>query len=290
MYTENKPYKSVFIKILLVALALFVLMILFPTKGFVTNYVDKKLGNSSDNFNNNLIALASVGSGYYNSSRLPKEEGEKSKLTLKEMLDKKMIVNLTDSNGNTCSKNKSYVLVTKEKDEYTMKVNLSCEDKTDYIILHMDLNGTQFPSTSTARCKFVKNLDEVWSYGEWSNWSTNKVVEDSTIQVEKSSRKIQTGTEVKTRNQVESKNATRYVYNGVKAYYVCSSAYDNAGTYEVPTVCNKTTVVSYEQPAYKWVTYYRYRTKKLENSNQDIKEAECDNVSLINEGYTKVEN
>ena len=55
---ENKreTLKGVFIKLVLVVLLIFVLMMLFPTKGFVTNYVDEKVkeNSGSDNFNNNL--------------------------------------------------------------------------------------------------------------------------------------------------------------------------------------------------------------------------------------------
>ena len=181
-YEDNKreTLKSVFIKIVLVVLLIFVLMMLFPTKGFVTNYVDEKVkeNSGSDNFNNNLLAMATAGSGYFTSSRLPKETGEKVKMTLGEMYDSKLLVRFSNVNNRTCNTKNSYLEVTKEENEYTMKVNLSCSDKTDYIMLHMGLDGTQFPSTSTARCEFVKNLDNVWAYGEWSNWSTKKIVED----------------------------------------------------------------------------------------------------------------
>ena len=290
MYTEEretKSFKSVFIKIVLIVLFLFVLMILFPTKGFVTNYVDKKMGADSS-FNSNLIAMATAGSGYYNTSRLPKNTGDKEKMTLEEMLKNKMIVKFTDKNGVACSAKKSYVEVTKEESEYTMKVNLSCEEKTDYIVLHMGLDGTQFPSTSTARCKFVKNLDESWSYGEWSSWSTTKIEEDGTNQVQTSTKTVQSGTRNETRNEVESAPATRYVFNGKNTYYVCAKKYDNAGTYNTPVTCTKNITVYTTVPNYVTVTYYRSRTKTLVEGSNDVKEANCDDESLINEGYTKV--
>ncbi len=291
MYTErnNRPFGSVFAKIVLIVVALFILMILFPTKGFVTNYIDKKLGTTKNsNFNSNLIAMATAASGYYTDSRLPKKTDEESKMTLKEMLDQKMIVKLTDNNGISCSTKKSYVLVKRKEDEYTMKVNLTCADKTDYIILHMGLDGTQFPSTSTARCTFVKNLDEAWTYGQWSSWSTKKVEENGNIQVETSSKKVKTGTKTVTKDEITTRPANKYIYSGSKVYYVCGNRYDNPGTYEEPTNCIKKTTIYYDEPVYKTVTYYRYRTKTLENSKVDTKEANCDDESLIKNGYTKV--
>ena len=245
MYNENnnsRPLRNVLLKILLIVLLLFVLMILFPTKGFVTNYIDKKLGKNNDSsFNSNIIAMATAGSGYYNETRLPKNTDEKSKMTLEEMLKEKMIVKFTDKNGIACSKKKSYVEVTKEETEYTMKVNLSCTDKTDYIMLHMPLDGKQFPSTSTARCKFVKNLDEAWTYGDWSSWSTNRVVEDGTNQVETFTKKVQNGTRNEIRTEEETAPSRQYIFNGKNVYYVCAKKYDNAGSYDYPVTSHKNT-------------------------------------------------
>lgn len=291
MYTENYrgSFRGVFIKIILIVVLLFILMMLFPTKGFVTNYVDKKLGIFKDgNFNSNLIAMATAASGYYTGDRLPENTNEEAKMTLKEMLEQKMIVKLTDNNGITCSTKKSYVLVKKTKDEYTMKVNLSCADKTDYIILHMGLDGKQFPSTSTARCTFVKNLEGAWSYGEWSSWTTKRIEENGNIQVETSSKKVKIGNKTITKDEVESHTANKYSYSDGRTYYVCSDKYDNKGTYNTPTTCTRKITVYHDVPTYKTVTYYRYRTKTLESDKKDTKEADCDDQSLIKEGYMKV--
>ena len=292
MYNENnssRPLRNILLKIVLIVLLLFILMILFPTKGFVTNYIDKKIGKSDSSFNSNTIAMATAGSGYYNEARLPKNVGEKSKMTLEEMLKEKIIVNFTDKNGIACSKKKSYVEVTKEETEYTMKVNLSCTDKTDYIMLHMPLDGKQFPSTSTARCKFVKNLDEAWTYGEWSSWSTRKVVEDGTNQVETFTKRVESGTRNEVRTEEETAEPNKIIFNGKSIYYVCGKQYDNAGSYNYPVKCKKTMYIYTTVPTYANVTYYRWRTKTLSEKKEDIKESSCDDESLINEGYKKLD-
>lgn len=292
MYNEDKsikPFRSVLLKIALIVLLLFVLMMLFPTKGFITNYLNKKTGNNKDsNFNSNIIAMATAGSGYYNETRLPKNTNDKTKMTLEEMLEQKMIVKFTDNNGIECSKKKSYVEVTKEENEYTMKVNLSCTDKTDYIMLHMPLDGKQFPSTSTARCKFVKNLDDAWTYGEWSSWGTNEIIEDGTNQVESYTKKVKTGTKTVVKTEEETAPATKYIFNNKNVYYACASKYDNAGTYNSPVTCKRTMYIYTDVPIYNNVTYYRSRTKTL-SKQTDIKETNCDDESLIKEGYTKID-
>ena len=205
------------------------------------------------------------------------------------MLDKKMIVTLTDSKGVTCSTRKSYVEVTKEENEYTMKVYLSCSDKTDYIMLHMGHDGTSFPSTSTARCTFVKNLDEAWAYGEWSSWGTDPIRESDTVQVEVSEKTVQTGSRTVTRDEYETKEANKISYSDGRVYYVCISRYDNAGVYDYPVTCQKKITIYSSEPIYNTVTYYRMRTKTLESGKTDTKEANCDDESLIKEGYKKLD-
>ena len=284
---KHETLKGIFIKIVLVVLFIFVLMMLFPTKGFVTNYVDKKVAEngSADNFNNNLLAMATAGSGYFTSSRLPENTGDKVKMTLGEMYDNKLLVKFADSNNKTCNTKKSYVEVTKEEDEYTMKVNLSCSDKEDYIMLHMGLDGTQFPSTSTARCEFVKNLDDTWAYGEWSSWGTKKIVEDGTNQVQTKVSKVQIGTQRVAHSNVVKKDAVKVIYNGFLKY-VCASSYDNAGTYDSIVTCTKTVTTYIDEPVYKNVRYYRFRSKTL-SGGVDTKWSSCDDTSLIEQGYVK---
>ena len=291
MYDEDNDnratFKGIFIKIVLVVLFIFILMMLFPTKGFVTNYVDEKVkeNSGSDNFNNNLLAMATAGSGYFTSSRLPENTGDKVRMTLGEMYDNKLLVKFSDSNNKTCNNKKSYIEVTKEEDEYTMKVNLSCTDKEDYIMLHMGLNGTEFPSTSTARCKFVKNLDGTWAYGKWSSWSTKKIVETSTVQVQTKVSKVQTGTKKVAHNNVTKKDAIKVYYNG-NPLYVCASSYDNAGTYNNRVTCTKTVTTYTNEPVYKNIRYYRSRIKTL-NSGVDTKWSNCNDTSLLKQGYVK---
>ena len=284
---KRQTLKGIFVKIVLVVLLIFVLMMLFPTRGFVTNYVDEKVSETGgvDNFNNNLLAMATAGSGYFTASRLPEETGDTVKMTLGEMYDNKLLVEFSDSNNRVCDNKKSYIEVTKEDDEYTMKVNLSCTDKEDYIMLHMGLDGTQFPSTSTARCEFVKNLDETWAYGKWSSWSTKKIVETSTNQVQTKVSKVQTGTQRVAHNSVTKKSSVKVIYNGLTKY-VCAASYDNAGTYDNMVTCTKTVTNYTDEPVYKNVTYYRSRSKTL-SSGVDTKWSSCDDTSLIEQGYVK---
>lgn len=131
---ENFTIKDVILQLLFVALFIFLLIWLFPTKSFVNKKVDPLLDTI---FNNNVMAMKDAAKDYFTLSRLPQEVGDKVKITLGEMLDKKLLLEFTDKYGETCDVNASYVEVTKYDEEYVMKVNLKCSKQEDHILVHM---------------------------------------------------------------------------------------------------------------------------------------------------------
>ena len=88
-------------------------------------------------FNNNITAMKEAAIPYFTTERLPKNVGDSVTLTLKEMLDLKLLVPFVDKDGNTCDLTKSYVKITKEENEYVLKVNLKCGSEEDYILVHV---------------------------------------------------------------------------------------------------------------------------------------------------------
>ena len=150
MYNERKEnfnLKSVILQFLFVALFIFVLMWLFPMK----SDLKKALNTSSDSknettdlsmfydqiFNNNVVAMKDAAKSYFTTPRLPQAVGDKVKLTLGEMLDKKIILPFVDSKGKQCDLDNSYVEITKYEDEFVMKVNLKCSDQENYLLVYM---------------------------------------------------------------------------------------------------------------------------------------------------------
>ena len=144
---ENFNLKSVILQFLFVALFIFVLMWLFPMK----SDLKKALNSSSDSknettdlsmfydqiFNNNVVAMKDAAKSYFTTPRLPQAVGDKVKLTLGEMLDKKIILPFVDSKGKQCDLDNSYVEITKYEDEFVMKVNLKCSDQENYLLVYM---------------------------------------------------------------------------------------------------------------------------------------------------------
>ena len=88
-------------------------------------------------FQDNLNRMKEVGISYFTLERMPKNVGDKEKITLQDMYDKKLILEVRDEENNLCSDIDSYIEVEKYNDEYQMKVNLSCSNRKDYIIVVM---------------------------------------------------------------------------------------------------------------------------------------------------------
>jgi len=148
MYTEtrnNFSIRSVILQFLFVALFIFILIWLFPMKSDMKKAIASI--ESTDNnglsilydriFNENLYTMKEAAKDYFTLERLPQKVGDSTKITLRQMLDKKIILPFVDKNGKQCDLDASYVLVTKYETEYLMKVNLKCGKEENYLLVYM---------------------------------------------------------------------------------------------------------------------------------------------------------
>ena len=130
--------KRFLIGFLLIALLIFILLWLFPTKQGIKDSMAESLAPLYDRiFAENIDTMKEVAIAYYTTDRLPKKEGDTKKLTLGEMLEMKLLLSIKDKNGEMCDPDDSYVEITKMNKEYKMKVNLSCGDEEDYIVVYL---------------------------------------------------------------------------------------------------------------------------------------------------------
>ena len=102
-----------------------------------SNKNNKQNQTSSQIFNSNIETMKDAAISYYTNERLPQEIGESKTMTLKEMIEKKLVLDLKDKNNKSCNQEKSYVKITKVDDEYILKVNLKDSEKEDYILVHL---------------------------------------------------------------------------------------------------------------------------------------------------------
>ena len=121
--------RDLLVKVVLIILFIFLLTKLFPMPNLTTFY-DKI-------FNENIQTMKDAAEDWFTTDRMPSEVGKEESLTLEEMLNKKLILPFVDKDGKQCDTKKSYVMVKKEEKEYILKVYLSCNGKSDYIIEHI---------------------------------------------------------------------------------------------------------------------------------------------------------
>ncbi len=185
--------RDLLVKLLLIVIFVFLLMKLLPMPNLTGLY--------DGVFNNNINAMKDAAKSYYTVERMPSENGKSSKMTLQEMLDQNLLLPFTDKDGNACDTKQSYVKVTKGETEYELKVSLTCDGETKYIIEKIgcydfcpkgscsekntdsnkdsktttktDDNGniviTNPDGTYITEYEFVKNLsDETWKTGDWT--------------------------------------------------------------------------------------------------------------------------
>lgn len=166
MYNErpNFSMKNVIFQFLFVALFIFILIWLFPMKSDVRNAFKGDSNDKTNNvssvlydriFNENVIAMKDAAKSYFTTPRLPQNVGDKVKMTLGEMLNKKIILPFVDKNGDACDLDASYVEITKYDEEFVMKVNLKCGSEENYLLVYMGC----YDYCSTAICE--KNQSDI---------------------------------------------------------------------------------------------------------------------------------
>ena len=109
MYSEKNDgfsIRDIFIQLLFIILFIFILVWLFPTKSSVNKQfadINSKLDAlTSGIFNENIDTMKEAAISYYTNERLPQKLNDVESMTLKEMLEKKLLVEFKDGNGESC--------------------------------------------------------------------------------------------------------------------------------------------------------------------------------------------
>ncbi len=123
------PFRDFLLKLILIIIfvLLLVWLIPWPNNSVLTDRI----------FNANIQEMKDASLLYFTAERLPANVGDKKTVTLREMLDLKLLLPFTDKNGKSCDIDNSYVTIEKLEDEYLLKVYLKCDDEEDYILVHV---------------------------------------------------------------------------------------------------------------------------------------------------------
>ena len=132
MYSnDNKNGFSILdliVKIIFAGLFIFILVWLF----------NKKVPNMkpfySNVFRENIRYMQEAGESYFTDEKMPTEVGQEIKISLGEMIEKKLIIPFIDEDGNECNNDESYVGITKLDEGYELKTNLVCPKENNYTV------------------------------------------------------------------------------------------------------------------------------------------------------------
>ncbi|MCM1370636.1 MAG: hypothetical protein NC181_01930 [Clostridium sp.] len=287
MYEERKnnfSFKDLILQILVVVLLVFILLWLFPTKSYIKNYVDDTFTNKLQPLYNqiyaqNLDTMKEASISYFTTDRLPSKVGDSITMTLGEMQEKKLVLDLKDTNNNSCSLTESYVKLTKKDKEYVLTVKLSCSDVTDYIDVYLGCYNycpsgvcekkepvkkpTTVKPTTTVKYQYEYEKITNGKWGEWSDWSKwelNSYTQTDYRRVETKKSTVQTGTELVYKDAKVNTTCTQGELRSGKCYIPVSSSRTETASLSCPSgytlsgsKCTKTTKssTSYSTPTYK---------------------------------------
>ncbi len=123
------PLRDFLLKLILIIIFVLLLIWLVPWPN--NNVLKDRI------FNDNIQEMKNASLLYFTKDRLPENVGDKKTVTLREMLDLKLLLPFTDKNGKSCDLDNSYVTIEKLEDEYLLKVYLKCEGEENYILVHV---------------------------------------------------------------------------------------------------------------------------------------------------------
>lgn len=117
-------------------LSLFIKIIIIFIFAIILIWLVSKIINSSkpsETFKNNINNMEEVAVSYFKEIDLPQEKGKSTKITLEEMIEKKLIVSINENKKSTCDVKKSYSKITRNKKDYKVETTLVCGKEKDTI-------------------------------------------------------------------------------------------------------------------------------------------------------------
>ena len=226
MYEESdKKFLSGNIVLLILKLVLLVIFVFIICWLFLNNNNKKKetTKNVDSTFIANINSMKDAAFGYFTDELLPSKSGQIAKLTLEEMINKKLLVDFTQ-NGKTCNLTESYVEVTKTSDEnYALKVNLDCNNGSDFIVSNIE-KESKACTTCPVTNQNDTNNDNNNSSNTTDNNTNNNVNNNSSSS---SNNENNSSTNNSTSSNSNNNNKTTIVKKVTYKYYnLCSTCND----------------------------------------------------------------
>ena len=144
----KKPFFNfrIILKVLFIILCI-ILIIFLVFK--IKNHNSRNNKDNKTNVDNDSIALISnidkIRDASYNyfftNNNLPKEVGESVEINIKGLIDNNLITSVKDSNGYVCGYRTSNAILTKNTNDYELKIHLICPKENDTVTYYYSLDG-----------------------------------------------------------------------------------------------------------------------------------------------------
>ena len=306
MYTEENargrfPLRDILLKAIVVIIFLILIVFIITKLTSSNKESDNKVSSNYDKvFSENLEKMESAAFSYYKKDKLPLEVGDKEELTLRHMVNRNLLEAFTDADGKSCDVNNSYIRLTKNEDDYTLKVNLKCGKKEDYSLMKVgEYDYCRYDickkdiSKETKEDKKEEPTKEVDITEASEKSSNSNIISNTNTNTNTSNNKPQVITMYEYRkvtNPVLSSWSgwSEWQYNNDRIGAVICGVNDANCLKEVQLYSRIEKVGTDKgQPVYGRVHYYSYRTRTLISSGSiDTKWSTYNDVSLLNNGYT----
>ena len=315
MYTEENirgrfPLRDVLLKIMIVII--FIILILFVIAKVMgpSDNRERKNDNYDVVFNENLEAMETFAYTYFTEDRLPKEVEDSAELTLREAFNLNLMDSFTDANGEACDVNESYIRLTKNEDDYTLRVNLKCNEQEDYLLTKVNT----YDYCENAICERdsskdeAENEEEVTPEVDITEEEQEEPVVDSKTPTY-SNTNPSTNIDNTVTLPVEPEPTVMYEYRKVTApilsnwsswssWKLNSNGYTAVKCTTTDTSCLREIQLfkrrepvgidsTTGQTVTDIVTYYSVRTRTIiREGSTDLKWSTYNDTSLLNDGYT----
>ena len=148
-YNSRKPFID--FKFILKVLAIIILIILIIFLVFKiknkndSNTKNENINNKNDNAivlvdNMDLIRDASH-VYFFENKHLPENVGDSNSVSVNDLIKEELLTDIKEKDGNVCGNNISKAVITRNTNDYELKINLVCTKTRDEKVYYYDLNG-----------------------------------------------------------------------------------------------------------------------------------------------------
>lgn len=174
MESERRiSWLSLFIRIIIIFV--FALIVIW----LVSKIISKN--KLSEAFTSNINNMEKVSVEYFKGVDLPLEKGQSIKITLGEMIEKKLIVSTNSDGKASCDTKNSYSKITRKSKNYIVETTLKCGDEKDTITKKFSFKDCRNCSQNTTKndSKNTKDTKNTTNTKDTKNSSTNTTKENT---------------------------------------------------------------------------------------------------------------